>query len=148
MHPPSHPPGCKMQVPPCASQGRRLRVRGGGRPCIVHLGSCIWSGGWSGDDLLPQDQDLKGETRFLRRIDQLLAIAKGVNRARRRRGFALIDFGCIPNRVRVTRVYVDGRHAGEDREAPAVRGRVKVPLMASNIEPLGQAASTCSGLTR
>jgi hypothetical protein len=40
-------------------------------------------------------------------FDQLLAIAKQVNRSRRRRGFEQVDYGCIPTKVRLKSVFVD-----------------------------------------
>ena len=59
---------------------------------------------------------------------QLVSIAKAVNRPRKRRGFAPIDYGCIPNKKRLTKVFVeqpDPDHADEepdpDRESELFR---------------------------
>ena len=38
---------------------------------------------------------------------QLLSIAKAVNRARKRRGFTPIDYACIPNKKRLTKVFAE-----------------------------------------
>ena len=39
--------------------------------------------------------------------EQLYTVARAVNRARRRTGFSAVDYGCISNRMRVTKVYAD-----------------------------------------
>lgn len=39
--------------------------------------------------------------------EQLYAIAKAVNRARRRAGFSAIDYSCISNKLQVTKVFAD-----------------------------------------
>ena len=45
-------------------------------------------------------------------FEQLLAIAKQVNRARRRRGFAPINLNCVPCRVWPTKVFVEENPVG------------------------------------
>jgi hypothetical protein len=38
---------------------------------------------------------------------QLYRVAKAVNRTRRRTGLAPVNYGCIPDKMRVTRVFID-----------------------------------------
>lgn len=55
-------------------------------------------------------------------FDQLVAIARQVNRARRRRGFAPVRLACLPCKVQPTRVFIeqldDSRN--EDLRRPAI----------------------------
>ena len=48
--------------------------------------------------------------------DQLMVILKGVNRARRKRGFDVVSPLCIPQHVNITKVYVDERGGGGELE--------------------------------
>lgn len=48
---------------------------------------------------------------------QLLSIAKAVNRVRRRRGFAPMDFSCIPTKKRLTKVFAQ-RPDSANRTSP------------------------------
>jgi hypothetical protein len=46
--------------------------------------------------------------------EQLYHVAKGVNRVRRRTGLAPVDYRCIPDKLRVTSVFIDSVNCGSE----------------------------------